>query len=72
MATKSDSECSTVVNLSDFNHFVDQQVPEYVDIEEVRHVECVGLHMLEPDAEVYVQIVPGVDGQEWCVLKEQD
>ena len=39
MAADTDSECSSVANLSDFNNFEDLQVPEFVDIEEVRHVE---------------------------------
>ena len=64
MTADTDSECSSVANLSDFNNFEDLQVPEFVDIEEVRHVEYVGPYMHEPDAEQCVAIVPGVEGQE--------
>ena len=36
--SESESECSSAANLSDFNYFEDLQVPEYVEIEGVRHV----------------------------------
>ena len=51
MAADTDSECSSVANLSDFNNFEYLQVPEFVDLEEVRHVEYVGPYMHKPDAE---------------------
>ena len=71
MAADTDSECSSVANLSDFNNFEDLQVPEFVDIEEVRHVEYVGPYMHEPDAEECVEIVPVVEGQEWRLEGER-
>ena len=30
-------------------------------------LEYVGPYMYESDAEEFVEIVPGVEGQEWCV-----
>ena len=45
MADDTDSECSSVANLSDFNNFEDLQMPEFVDIAEVRHIEYVGPYM---------------------------
>ena len=42
MTAERDYECSYVANLLDFNDFDDIQEPEYVEIEEVRHVEYVG------------------------------
>ena len=42
-------------------------MPECVEIEEVRHVEYVESYMHESDAEEFVEIVPGVEGQEWLV-----
>ena len=71
MAADSDSEYSSVANLSDFNHFKDIQMPEFVDIEEVQHLEYVGPYMHEPDAEECVEIVPGVEGQEWGLEGER-
>ena len=47
MTTLIDSECSSVANLLDVNDFDDLQVPEYVEIEEVRHVEYDGPYMYE-------------------------
>ena len=66
--TESDYECSYVANLSDFNYFDEMQVPEYVEIEEVRHVEYIESYMNESEAEEYVEIlVPGVEGETWLV-----
>ena len=67
MTTDSVSECSYVSNLVDFYDFDDLQVPEYVEIEEVRNVEYVGPYIHQPDAEEFVEIVPVVEGQEWRV-----
>ena len=44
-------------NLSDFNDVDLIQVSEYVELEEIRHVEYVGPYMSEPDAEEFVEIV---------------
>ena len=40
---------------------------EYIEIEEVQHVEYVGPYMHESDAQEFVEMVSGGEGQEWYV-----
>ena len=42
-------------------------MPEYVKIEEARHVEYIESYMNESEAEEYVEIVSGVEGETWLV-----